>query len=61
MIPYFLYPNLRRPLLFTADAESAPHFIMKNGHALSKEPITKIFAQNVQDCPVEIMGLKFKN
>ncbi len=61
MIPYFLYPNLIRPLLFTADAESAHHFIMKIGHALSKEPFTKIFAQNVQDCPVEIMGLKFKN
>lgn len=61
MLPYFLYPSLIRPLIFMAGAETAHDLTLKMAHAMSKDPLKKLFGQKVQNCPVEVMGLKFTN
>lgn len=61
LIPYSLYPLVIKPFLFMLDAEKAHGIIMNTASFLSKDPFKRLFAQEVEYRPVEIMGLKFKN
>ncbi len=58
---YGLYPSLVRPLIFCLDPENAHSLTIKLGSLLGKEPLIKLFSQQVADKPVEVMGLKFNN
>ena len=58
---YSLYPGLIRPLVFSMDPENAHSLTISTGRFLSKQPLLKLFSQNVALKPVEVMGLKFDN
>lgn len=58
---YGLYPSLVRPLIFCLDPENAHSLTIKLGSVLGKEPLIKLFSQQVAAKPVEVMGLKFNN
>jgi dihydroorotate dehydrogenase len=55
-----LYP-LIRPLLFALDAEAAHEVTLKLLNAGYISGISKLFYPFVEDNPVNVMGLKFKN
>jgi len=55
-----LYP-LIRPLLFALDAEAAHEVTLKLLNAGYISGISKLFYPSVEDNPVNVMGLKFKN
>lgn len=61
LIPYSLYPTFIRPLLFLMDAEHAHELTIKSASVIAKSPLVKLFAQDVDYRPVEVMGLLFKN
>lgn len=58
---YGLYPSLVRPLVFCLEPENAHTMTIKLGKLLGKEPLIKLFSQQVAAKPVEVMGLKFAN
>ncbi len=61
MFPYFLYRSLVRPFLFQMGAEHAHDMMINLGKTFSKDPLRRLISQKVEDSPVEVMGLKFKN
>lgn len=54
------YPLLR-PFLFSLDAETAHEVTLKALNSAHSLGILKKFVPNVNDCPVNVMGLTFKN
>ncbi len=58
---YALYPSLVRPLIFMLDPEKAHSLTIKLGKLLSRPPLLSLFSQQVEERPLEVMGLSFKN
>jgi dihydroorotate dehydrogenase len=55
-----LYPLLR-PLLFSLDPETAHEVTLKLLNAAYFSSLSKLLYPTVQDKPVNVMGLSFKN
>ncbi len=53
--------SLIRPLLFQMDPEKAHNFSLSSLSTLEKCHLTALLAARVDDNPVEVMGLSFKN
>lgn len=58
---YSLYPSFVKPFIFMLDPETAHSMTIKLGRLLSRPPLLNLFSQQVEDRPVEVMGLSFKN
>lgn len=59
---YALYPSLIKPLVFMLEPENAHTLTIKLGHMLSSHSaLCRLFGQQVEDRPLEVMGLQFKN
>lgn len=58
---YGLYKGLIRPILFRFDPEKVHEFTMSMLKTVGRSPLAFLLDQCVEDKPVEVMGLRFKN
>jgi len=56
-----MFYDLARRFMFTQDAEWAHNFALNNLKRFAHTPLNAMWAQSVQDKPVEFLGLEFKN
>lgn len=53
--------SIVRPLLFQMDPEKAHHFSLNALNRLNKLHLSSLMAAKIEDNPIELMGLRFKN
>lgn len=58
---YGLYKGLIRPILFRFDPERVHEFTMSMLKIVGRSPLAFMLNQHVENKPVEVMGLRFKN
>jgi dihydroorotate dehydrogenase len=56
-----MFYDLARRFMFTQDAEWAHNFTLNNLRRFAHTPFNTMWAQSIEDKPVEFLGLEFKN
>lgn len=56
-----MFYDLARRFMFTQDAEWAHNFALNNLRRFAHTPLNTMWAQSIEDKPVEFLGLEFKN
>lgn len=56
-----MFYDLARRFMFTQDAEWAHNFALNNLRRFAHTPFNTMWAQSIEDKPVEFLGLEFKN
>ncbi|WP_042144253.1 MULTISPECIES: quinone-dependent dihydroorotate dehydrogenase [unclassified Pseudoalteromonas] len=56
-----MFYDLARRFMFTQDAEWAHNFALNNLRRFAHTPFNTMWAQTIEDKPVEFLGLEFKN